>query len=62
LSKLAIAWCVKNPNVSTAILGASKPAQLKENLTALEVLPLLTSEVIEKIEGILLNKPVLPLF
>jgi voltage-dependent potassium channel beta subunit len=62
LSKLAIAWCVKNPNISTAILGASKPAQLKENLTALEVLPLLTSEVIEKIEGILLNKPLLPLF
>ncbi len=62
LPKLSIAWCVKNPNVSTAILGASKPAQLKENLTALEALPLLTPEVIEKIEGILANKPVLPLF
>ncbi|MES2681111.1 MAG: aldo/keto reductase [Bacteroidota bacterium] len=62
LSKLAIAWCIKNPNVSTAILGASKPAQLKENLAALEVLPLLTSEITEKIDGILLNKPVLPLF
>ncbi len=62
LTKLAIAWCVKNPNVSTAILGASKPEQLKETITALEVLPLLTPEVIEKIEGILQNKPVLALF
>ncbi len=62
LSKLAIAWCVKNPNVSTAILGASKPEQLTETITALEVLPLLTLEVTEKIESILQNKPVLPLF
>lgn len=62
LPKLGIAWCVKNPNVSTAILGASKPEQLKENLTALEVLPKLTSEVVEKIEGVLQNKPVQPLF
>lgn len=62
LPKLGIAWCVKNPNVSTAILGASKPEQLKENLTALEVLPMLTPEVVEKIEGVLQNKPVQPLF
>jgi aryl-alcohol dehydrogenase-like predicted oxidoreductase len=62
LPKLGIAWCVKNPNVSTAILGASKPDQLKENLTSLEVLPLLTSEVMEKIEIILQNKPVQALF
>lgn len=62
LPKLGIAWCVKNPNVSTAILGASKPEQLKENLTALEVLPLLTNEVMDKIEGILQNKPVQALF
>ena len=60
LPKLAIAWCVKNPNVSTAILGASKPSQLKENLEALEVVPLLTGEVMEKIESILQNKPQLP--
>ncbi len=62
LPKLGIAWCVKNPHVSTAILGASKPAQLKENITALDVLPLLSGEVMEKIEGILQNKPVQPLF
>ena len=62
LPKLGIAWCVKNPHVSTAILGASKPAQLKENLTALEVLPLLSPEIMDKIDGILQNKPVQPLF
>lgn len=62
LPKLGIAWCVKNPNVSTAILGASKPEQLKENLRALEVLPMLTTEVVEKIERILQNTPVQPLF
>lgn len=59
LPKLSIAWCVKNPNVSTAILGASKPDQLKETLTSLEVLPLLTPEVLSKIDAILDNKPVL---
>lgn len=62
LPKLGVAWCVKNPHVSTAILGASKPAQLKETITSLEVLPLLTAEVMEKIEVILQNKPVLALF
>lgn len=59
LPKLAIAWCVKNPNVSTAILGASKTEQLKETLTSLETLPLLTAEIMEKIDMILQNKPVL---
>lgn len=62
LPKLGIAWCVKNPNVSTAILGASKPAQLMETINSLEILRLLTLEVMEKIEGILQNKPGLPLF
>ncbi len=52
LARLSLAWCLKNPHVSTVILGASKPAQLKENLTALEVLPLLTDAVMEKIEEI----------
>ena len=58
MSQLAIAWTVKNPHVSTAILGASKKEQLIENLKALDALPLLTSEVIDKIETILGNKPV----
>ena len=57
LSKLAIAWCLKNPNVSTVILGASKSEQLKENLEALEVVPMLTDEVMGKIESVLQNRP-----
>ncbi len=62
LAKMAIAWCLKNPNVSTVILGASKEGQLKETLSAWEVLPLLTDEVMNRIEVILNNKPVPPLF
>lgn len=58
IAKLAIAWTIRNPHVSTTILGASKKEQLTENLKALEVVPLLTHEVIEKIEIILNNKPV----
>ncbi len=62
LPKLGVAWCAKNTNVSTVILGASKTEQLKETITSLDVLPLLTGEIIEKIETILQNKPVQPLF
>lgn len=62
MAKLAIAWCLKNPNVSTVILGASKAHHLEETLTSFEILPLITEEVSEKIEGILGNKPVLPAF
>jgi len=61
LAALAIAWTVKNPHVTTSILGATKKGQLLENLKALIVLPLLTAEIMEKIEAILLNKPVLDL-
>ena len=52
LSKMSIAWCLLNPNVSTVILGASKVDQLKENLEALEVVPLLTEDVQRKLAGI----------
>lgn len=52
LTKLAIAWCLLNDNVSTVILGASKPEQLKENLESLEVMPLLTEEVQKKLSSI----------
>jgi aryl-alcohol dehydrogenase-like predicted oxidoreductase len=54
---LSIAWCIKNPNVSTAILGATKKQQLLDNLKALEVMNNLTPEIMEKIELILKNKP-----
>ena len=62
LAALSIAWCIKNPNVSTAILGATKKQQLTENLKALEILPLLTEPVMKKIDDIMNNKPVLPDF
>ncbi len=57
VSQLALAWCLKNPNVSTVITGASKAEQVQQNLKALEVLPLLTEEVMAEIETILGNKP-----
>jgi voltage-dependent potassium channel beta subunit len=57
---LALAWCLKNKNVSTVITGASKPEQVKENMKAIDKVDLLTEEVVEKIEGILDNKPALP--
>lgn len=60
LPKLAVAWCLKNPNVSTVILGASKVHQLKETLTSGEVTPKLTEDVLERIEEILDNKPQQP--
>ncbi len=62
LPKLAIAWVLKNKNVSTAILGASKPEQLKETLTAIDILPLLTEKIMEKVELILENKPLITEF
>jgi len=62
MPKLALAWCLKNPNVSTVILGASKLHQLEENLEAFSVVELLTDEVMEKIESILNNKPNQPMF
>lgn len=61
LASLAIAWTIKNPHVTTAILGATKKEQLFENLKALESLKLLSAEVMDKIEAILQNKPVLDL-
>jgi voltage-dependent potassium channel beta subunit len=62
LATLSIAWCIKNENVTTAILGATKKEQLKENLEALNVLPLLTAEVMQKIEEIVQTKPIRPQF
>ncbi len=58
LPTLSIAWCISNPNVTTAILGATKVDQLTENLKALEVLPLMTEEVKEKIDEIMGTKPI----
>jgi len=60
LTNMSLAWCAANPNVSTVILGASKLSQLEENLKALDVLPALTGDVMDKIEAILENKPEAP--
>jgi voltage-dependent potassium channel beta subunit len=52
LANLSIAWCIKNPNVSTAIMGASKLEQLQQNLKSLDVVPLLTDDVMARIDEI----------
>lgn len=62
MPKLAIAWCLKNENVSTVILGASKKEQLEETIKTVDELEKLDAEVMEKIEGILDNKPPHPAF
>lgn len=51
-AQLAIAWCSKNPRVSTVITGASGPAQVRENMKALQVLPKLTPDVMAKLDRI----------
>ena len=60
LAHLSLAWCLKNPNVSSVILGASRLAQLEENLQALDVVNILTDDVMERIESILDNRPPTP--
>jgi voltage-dependent potassium channel beta subunit len=53
MAQLSIAWCLKNPHVSTAITGASRPQQVTENMKALDVVPKLTPEIMARIEGAL---------
>ncbi|KAF5736666.1 putative potassium channel beta [Tripterygium wilfordii] len=60
LAQLAIAWCAANPNVSSVITGATKESQIQENMKAVEVIPLLTPAVMEKIEAVVLTKPKRP--
>lgn len=57
LAQLAIAWCLKNPNVSTVITGASRSEQVAENMKALDLVSKLTPEVMAQIENVLQNKP-----
>ncbi|CAO3615485.1 unnamed protein product [Cunninghamella echinulata] len=56
-AQLSIAWCLKNPNVTSVIIGASTPEQAKENIKSLQLLHLLTNEVMQELEEILANKP-----
>lgn len=51
LTHLALAWCARNPRVSTVITGASRPEQVRDNMQALEVLPLLTDDVVAEIDA-----------
>lgn len=57
MPELALAWCLKNENVSTVITGASKPEQVKQNMKAIDKVDSITNDVMEKIEEILDNKP-----
>lgn len=56
-AQLALAWILKNPNISSMITGASRPQQVLDNIRALGVVEKLTDEVIEKIEVAVGNKP-----
>ncbi len=62
LTHLALCWCLKNKNVSTVILGASKVSQLEENLQAPQHMAKLTDDVMKRIEEIVKNKPVIPVY
>lgn len=57
-AQLALAWCLKNPDVSTVITGASRVEQVHQNMKALDVLPRLTDDVMNRIESALGNKPI----
>ncbi len=59
LATLSLAWCIANPNVTTAIIGATKESQLLENLKALEVYPKLTADIMEEIDLIMATKPLI---
>jgi voltage-dependent potassium channel beta subunit len=57
MAQLALAWARKNENVSTVITGATRPEQVEENMKSLDYVSSLTAEVMERINGILGNKP-----
>ena len=50
LAQFSLAWCAKNPNVSTVITGASNADQVRENMTALDIMPLLTKEIMDRVD------------
>ncbi|MEX2597807.1 MAG: aldo/keto reductase [Salibacteraceae bacterium] len=62
MANLSIAWCLKNPHVSTVITGATKIDQLKENLRSIDIVPKLTADIMDHIEKVLDNKPKLPTY
>jgi voltage-dependent potassium channel beta subunit len=60
MAQMALAWTLKNPNISTTITGASRPEQITENMKALDFVDTLTPEVMERTEAVLDNKPAPP--
>lgn len=56
-AQLALAWLLKNPRVSTVITGASRVEQVEQNMRASDLAEKLTDEMMERIEGVLQNKP-----
>lgn len=57
IAQLALAWCLKNQNISSVITGASRPEHVAENMQSLDIVDKLTDEVMERIETILDNRP-----
>jgi voltage-dependent potassium channel beta subunit len=57
MAQLALAWCLKNPRVSTVITGASRPEQVRENMQAVDAAARLTPAMMDQIEGVLSNRP-----
>jgi len=57
MPQFALAWCLKNENVSTVITGASKVEQVKQNMKAIDVVDQLTPDIMERVEEVLDNKP-----
>jgi aryl-alcohol dehydrogenase-like predicted oxidoreductase len=51
MAQLALAWCVKNPRVSTVITGASRPSQVVENFAAMDVVGKLDADVMGRIDA-----------
>jgi aryl-alcohol dehydrogenase-like predicted oxidoreductase len=60
MPQMAIVFCLKNKNVSSVILGASRPEQLMETLKSTDLQTRLDDQIMDAIEGILQNKPVDP--
>ncbi|EDV24247.1 uncharacterized protein TRIADDRAFT_27180, partial [Trichoplax adhaerens] len=58
LCQLAIAWCLKNDRANCVLLGAKNSHQLKENITAIAILPKLDHSMMHSIDEILGNKPI----
>ncbi len=57
MAQLGLAWCLKNPHVSTVMTGASRPEQVVENMKAIDVVDKLDSGIMERIDDVLGNRP-----